>query len=225
MFPNFPLLICLTEHHLQAQEVGFISLDSYTIGANYCRTNSQGGGSMIYVLNGLKFTNVDLKDLCKEKDIEVCAVKINVNSKIMCVITLYRAPSGDFAYILLRLDNVLKFLFSSSTCLILCGDLNVNYLGENDHKSQLNNLLLMYNLKGIIDFPMRISHSTASAMDNFIIDTSPFHDYSVNPLTNDLSDHDAQILTLKIPPLKQRERIKLIRKKLMYLRLTILFTN
>ena len=71
----------------------------------------------------------------------------------------------------------------------------------------LDNLLLMYNLKATVDFPTRIKHSTVSVIDNFIIDISQLDNYSVEPFSNDLSDHDAQILTIKIPVQSQTERV------------------
>jgi len=83
---------------------------------------------------------------------------------------------------------------------------------ENEQKRHLGNLLLMYNLTGIVYFPTRISHSSATAIDNFIIDISCFEDYSVIPLANDLSDHDAQILTIKTSVQNQSDRLKTIRK-------------
>ena len=64
----------------------------------------------------------------------------------------------------------------------------------------------------IFHFPTRINHSTASAIDNIIFDISQFINYSVNPLTNDLSDHNAQILTLNISAHRYRERLHFIRK-------------
>ena len=70
----------------------------------------------------------------------------------------------------------------------------------------------MYNLKGTVDFPTRIKHSTLSAIDNFIIDISQLDNYSVKPFSNDLSNHDAQILTIKIPVQSQMEWVKSIRK-------------
>ena len=146
------------------------------------------------------------------KKTEICAVKIHTNSLTMCIITIYRAPSGNFTYFLQRLDNVLKFLNTPSTRPIICGDLNINCLVESDQKRLLDNLLLMYNLRGIVDFPTRITHANASAIDNIIIDMSQFDNYSVNPFANDLSDHDAQILTIKIPVHRQTEKVKSIRK-------------
>jgi len=68
----------------------------------------------------------------------------------------------------------------------------------------------MYNLTSIVDFPTRINHTSASAIDNIITDISSFEDQSVIPFSNDLSDHDAQILTIKIPVQMQSDRSKII---------------
>ena len=70
----------------------------------------------------------------------------------------------------------------------------------------------MYNLTGIVDFPTRISHTSATAIDNFIIDISCFEDYSVIPLANDLSDHDAQILTIRTSVHNLSDRLITTRK-------------
>jgi hypothetical protein len=77
---------------------------------------------------------------------------------------------------------------------------------ENEQKKQLDNLLLMYNLTGIVNFPTRINNTSASALDNFFIDASCYEDFSVIPFWNDLSDHDAQTLTINIPVQKQSVR-------------------
>ena len=58
-------------------------------------------------------------------------------------------------------------------------------------------MLLMYNLTGIVNFPTRINGTSASTIVNIFLDISRFEDYSVRPLLNDLSDHDAQIVTIK----------------------------
>jgi hypothetical protein len=70
----------------------------------------------------------------------------------------------------------------------------------------------MYNLISIVNFPARINNTSASALDNFFIDASRYEDFSVIPFWNDLSDHDAQILTINIPVQRQSIRSKLIRK-------------
>jgi len=197
---------------LNIQEKSHVNIESYTIGAQFCRTSYERGGVIIYVHNSLKFTNINLSEYCKEKDIETGAVKLNINPLTMCTITICRTPLGNFTYFLQNLDNVLESLYTPSTHLIICGDLNANYFVENEQKRQLENLLLMYNLIGIVSFPTRINHASPSVIDNIIIDISCFEDYSVIPSSNDLSDHDAQILTIKIPVQMKSDRLKITRK-------------
>jgi hypothetical protein len=156
LHPNLPHVICLTEHHLHTQEVGCVNMENYTIGAQFCRSEYQSGGVIIYVHSCLNFTNIDLSAYCKEKIIEVCAVKVKANSQNMCIITIYRPPTGDCNYFLHQLDNVLKILYSPTTSLIIFGDLNINYLVENEQKIQLDNLLLIYNLMGIVNFQQEL---------------------------------------------------------------------
>jgi len=57
----------------------------------------------------------------------------------------------------------------------------------------------MYNLTAIVNFPTRTNNASATAIDNFFIDISRIEDFLVTPLLNDLSDHNAQILTINIP--------------------------
>ena len=162
-------------------------------------TVHQKGGSIIYTHNSLKFENIDLSGYCKEKYLEICAIKIHTKTLTICIIAAYRAPSGNFTLFLHRLDNVLKLLNTHSNSLIICGDLNINYLDDNDQKRLLDNLLLIYNLKVLVDFPTRTTHPTVSAVDNFVINTAQINKFSITSFTNSLSDHDAVILSLNIP--------------------------
>jgi hypothetical protein len=189
-----------------------VNIEGYSIGAQFYRVLYEKGGVITYVHNSLKFTNIDLSEYCKEKDIEICAVKLTIHSLNMTLITIYRFPSGNFTFFLQNLNNVLQSLYTPSTHIIICGDLNINYLVENDQRKQLDNLLLMYNLTGIVNFPMRISNSSASAIDNIFIDISRLEDFSIIPFPNDLSDHDAQILTINIPIQMQSDRSRFVRK-------------
>jgi hypothetical protein len=176
-----------------------INIEGYTAGAQYCRVLHEEGGVIIYVHNNLKFTNIDLSKYCKEKDFETCAIKLTVNTLNICIITIYRSPAGNFKYFLQNLDKVLQLIYTPDLYIIICGDISVNYLTENEQKRQINNLLLMYNLTGIVNFPTRFNNTSASAIDNFFIDTTRLEDFMISPFSNNLSDHDAQILTINIP--------------------------
>ena len=59
-------------------------------------------------------------------------------------------------------------------------------------------MLFSHNLTGIVNFPTRITDSSASAVDNIFLNLTRFEDYLVYPLKNDLSDHDGQIVKTNI---------------------------
>ena len=46
---NTPQIICLTEHHLKAEEINNINVDQYNFGASFCRQIYKYGGVCIYV--------------------------------------------------------------------------------------------------------------------------------------------------------------------------------
>ncbi|PNF37508.1 hypothetical protein B7P43_G14331 [Cryptotermes secundus] len=81
--------------------------------------------------------------------------------------------------------------------LVICGDINTDYLIVSDRRRQLDALLLSYNLRATVNFPTRVHNHTSTAIDNIFIDKQKFIKYSVSPLYNGLSDHDAQLLFIK----------------------------
>ena len=83
-----------------------------------------------------------------------------------------------------------------TTNLIICGDINIDYLKTSNYKFQLDCLLASYNLSSLVDFPTRITGNTSTAIDNIFIDRIKNNDYTAEPMINGLSDHDAQILVL-----------------------------
>ena len=111
------------------------------------------------------------------------------------ILCIYRPPSGNFSYFLSSLKSVLNHLFSNLNNVIICGDININYLEITNNKLHLDSLLASYNLYSVIDFPTRISSCSSTAIDNIFIDTFKNSEFTVKPLHNGLSDHDAQVLT------------------------------
>jgi hypothetical protein len=182
---------------MKAPELQTITIDHYSVGAHFCRTKHAQGGVAIYTHNSLYSTAVNLSKYCTEKDIEICAVKIELQSIVLCIITVYRSPSENFNHFLETIEAVLQFIYSPSLRIIICGDININYLLISEQRKQLDNLLLLYNLVGVVDFPTRITDTSSSSIDNVFIYLSGFHDYTVFPFPNGLSDHDAQILALR----------------------------
>jgi hypothetical protein len=104
---------------------------------------------------------------CKEKDLELCAIQlISIN---MCIVCVYRAPSGDFIYFLKNLEDFLNKLYRNLKNIIICGDVNKNYLINNNYKQQLHSLLASYGLYSTITFATRVCFNTSTAIDNIFI--------------------------------------------------------
>jgi hypothetical protein len=79
LYPDLPHILCLTEHHLNTIELSHVILENHTRGAQFCRSHFEKGGVVMYIHNSLNSRNIDLSKYCKENDIEICAVKLNLN--------------------------------------------------------------------------------------------------------------------------------------------------
>jgi hypothetical protein len=97
-------------------------------------------------------------------------------------------------------------LYSPKTDLIICRDININYLEESNRVKELNALLKNFNLVNTITFPTRICRSTNTAIDNIFMDTSKDRFLFVSSLHNGFSDHEGQLLTIDLPLLYKNER-------------------
>jgi hypothetical protein len=58
-------------------------------------------------------------------------------------------------------------------------------------------MLQSYNLSAIVRLPTRVQNQSSTTIDNIFIDIHKIKNYTVCPLYNGLSDHDAQLLIVK----------------------------
>jgi len=129
--PDFPQVLCLTEHHLKHFEIDFIYMNQYKHDAKFCRESHKSGGVSIFVHDTLQCTDITLDEFCKEQDIETCAVKINLPSLTIYILSIYRSPTGNFLH---TLESILNFLHNNTIEIIICSDFNINYLNDNDKR-------------------------------------------------------------------------------------------
>jgi hypothetical protein len=148
-------LLCFSEHHLDQSEPNFIYTEKYSLGVNYCRRKLQRGGVSIFIQSHLQFTTLNLDKYCVDQDIEVCALQIYYTFLNICILVIYRSPTGNFNTFVTQLDKILQKVCTIKSNPIICGDVNANYLQESDKKSQLDALLKSYNLFSIVKFPTR----------------------------------------------------------------------
>jgi hypothetical protein len=82
----------LTEHHLGDNTLDTMVLTKYSLGAKFCRNILKKGEVHIFIYESIKFTNINLEKICKEKDLEVCVVKLYLLHYELCITAIYRSP-------------------------------------------------------------------------------------------------------------------------------------
>jgi hypothetical protein len=103
---NAPRVLCLSEHHLRTEERENVNLGQYTLGAQFCRQTYKQGGISMYVTNDIQFNIINLDQYSREKDLEICALKICLLSNKLAVICIYKSPTGNFTYSLNQLESI-----------------------------------------------------------------------------------------------------------------------
>jgi exonuclease III len=146
------------------QDLLHLSIDVYQLGSSFCQKGLQRGGVCIFAKKDQYFNKIDISHLCKEQDLEICAIQLVTKSTNLIISNMYRAPSEDINEFLKRLDTILKYLYSPKSEFIICGDITVNYLKDNNRKQQINSLLKTYNLSHTVNFATRVQNSTASVV-------------------------------------------------------------
>jgi len=191
VYPTFPHILCLSEHHMNHLELQQTFLDNYKLGVSYCTKLYEKGVACIFVQESFRYVRIDLEKYCKVKDFEVGAIKIYLNTKSAFITAIYRAPSGNFDLFITKLDIIPRKFYTSTIEYIIFGDINIDYLVDSDRKSQLEALCKSYNLTSVVNFPTRTQKNSATAIDNIFIDITKMGNYSICPIINGLSVHDA----------------------------------
>ena len=105
---------------------------------------------------------------------------------------IYRAPSGDFQYFLNTVEEILNSFHNKFNDIILCGDININ----STFKQSMEIMISSFGLSDIITFPTRIHKESQTIIDSIFINIDKLNNYSIFPVINGLSDHDAQSLII-----------------------------
>jgi len=60
------------------------------------------------VHESIDFDSIPTHHICKEKDLEICTIKLNLPKIKIVIVTTYRSPIGNCNYILRKLESLLK---------------------------------------------------------------------------------------------------------------------
>ena len=192
-------VLCFSEHHMSLDEINSFHLNQYILGSQFCRQNFKHGGVSIFISTNLQFSIVDLSNYVKEKDLEICAIKIKIDKSITIIACVYRSPTGDFPFFINQMESLLNSLYTTTSNLVICGDFNLNFnenfSGPITRVHLFESVLATYNLHKTVNFSTRNLLNSKTTIDNIFTDINKLR-FSTKPLINGLSDHDAQIIVL-----------------------------
>ena len=176
-------IMCLCETFIDCNVADDeISIQDYSVVLR--NRNRHGGGVLIYVKNGIKYTNITNLDT----HVENVFINIEHNNDSLAVGVMYRPPSANIEYFTNMLD-LLDQIYSNNNNVILLGDLNHDY-DSSGHLvlNPLNQFETLYSMKQLVDVPTRVTLNTSSLLD--VIFSTDHESHTVTGVYHtSLSDH------------------------------------
>jgi hypothetical protein len=162
-------VLCICEHFLTINEVEFYgSIGELKLASIFCRSVSRCGGTALYIHSSIEFSTVDVSQYCAELDCEIVAVFLP-HLNIICV-SVYHSPSGNFENFCRLFEQCLCFINrNDSTKVVIAGDFNVNFIGEDPKARYVTELLKSYGLYITCKQPTR----GPSCLDNVAVNLTP----------------------------------------------------
>jgi len=126
-----------------------------------------------------------------EEEYEFIFIETNISNNKTVIGEIYRVPNSNLQKSLERYNEILSRLKNTKT-FIIATDQNMDLLNIESHKHtvELLNNMFASSLIPTINKPTRITHSTATLIDNIYVKFNYFHTKvkSAIPMT-DISDH------------------------------------
>ena len=205
----------LCETFLNNTTKNFVDIPGYFV-TSTVRDKEQGGGLSIFLGKNVKFNKV-VRD-CITKTCEILLVEVLINHKTYLVGELYRRPNGHVKDFLREFEqilpiypfNIYHLIFTHTTkfeqiemsrynnILIGC-DHNLDYIKASQHVDTTSFLQLLNDNEIIntIQKPTRVTHKSATLIDNILV-TSSNLSYDSYVITEIISDHYPCLTTLAV---------------------------
>ena len=91
-----PQVLCQSERHLKSYQLDNVLIQSYNLGAKFCRNTFKNGGVCIYTHDSIQFSSINVLYFCKEKDLEACAIKVHLPSYTFHILVIHPAILNIF---------------------------------------------------------------------------------------------------------------------------------
>ena len=159
----------------------------------------KGGGTCVFIKDGYTSKILPKPEIDLDT-IEYCLVELKLEGKTYVTGSLYRAPNTNQKNFLKEYRLLLDYIHSKKQYGIIIGmDHNLDLLKNDKHHNtqEFLNINLENGLIPTINRPTRITHSTATLIDNIIVSQNFGGRYHSSILVDDMSDHLPCVTILK----------------------------
>lgn len=192
--------VCLSEHWMEKEQSLLTTISGYHLAASFSRERHIHGGVAIFSKYNQTFYKLDLSKFSTEFVCECVGITFRLCNKKIALICIYHSCNYNTS----EENNFNKFIaiFNTLLChvtekyehILICGDFNIDNLGQSLSKDIFFDLLESFNLKSILPFePTRVVHNqTPSALDYVLT-----NDSCVRALNYEahIADHKAQVIS------------------------------
>nr|CAI5820388.1 unnamed protein product [Callosobruchus analis] len=170
-------------------------------GFNFCRKDrlSRGGGVGIYVRSTIKY---EILTCSTDAALEHIFIKFKIGHCSYCLAVTYRPPNGNVLDAIECFDNLLPGVVTEYDKLIVLGDLNVNFLIQDNKVSKC---FESYGLTQVIMEPTRITESSSTLLDPIFLSDSTMCSKKGTINADMLSDHQMVFCSLPCTTQKQQK--------------------
>lgn len=186
-------VIVMCEHWLLPNNYHFYSLEGYDLSAKYLRRDHIHGGVAIFTRESIRTKErPDIQSYTVEFVVEFCGIEITDMN--LLIISIYH-PEQDrevetfFSQMQSLLEHVSKL--NSNKKIVIGGDINIDITKNTSMSRRFTNLLKCFGFRCLNRSPTRITPTSSSCVDQFIISKNVNMNTEVHH--NQLSDHSTLI--------------------------------
>ena len=174
------------------------------------RTSTSRGGVAMYIATDFNYK--ERPDLSVNVDGEFesifAEIKVKDGNHNLIIGEIYRVPGTNETESIARFEEVITSISQTNNDVIIGTDQNFDYINVNTN-TNVSNLLNLFISSGIVPSitrPTRITHTSATLIDNLYVKCHGYENISSGIITVDLSDHLPIIVCMgKNPEVKQKK--------------------
>ena len=183
--------ILLCETFLTEDNKSLYNINNYHLECEN-RKFSTKGGVAVYYRDTFSCTRNDTISINIEREFQSLFLEIKTKTKSIMVGVIYRIPNTNQQTAISRYDTILSKLSSlKNTDIILGSDSNFDYTKVDTHtnSSNLLNSFFIHNILPTVNKPTRVTHSSATLIDNIYLHCKDYSNTISGILLTDISDH------------------------------------